>query len=122
MLDHTESYVEKIHFIDAEVAGHAHELDVKMQRLCGSGKKMGYISLPSILNAIIGITSYQCVVLKMVILHDAIKTIQNEFFLKKNNENLFLLKNKQKTFCLKKKPKETGGLFFFKPGFSQPWH
>jgi len=32
----------------------------------------GYISLTSILNAIIGITSYYCVILKMVILHDAV--------------------------------------------------
>ena len=38
---------------------------------------MAYISLPSDLNAIIGIKSYCCVILKMVILHDAIKTIQN---------------------------------------------
>jgi len=37
MLDHTESYVEKIHSIDAELARHAHKLDVKLQRLCGSG-------------------------------------------------------------------------------------
>jgi len=45
---------------------------------------MGYISLPSILNATIGLTS-DCVILKMVMLHDAIKTIQNRvcvFFLK----------------------------------------
>jgi len=41
---------------------------------------MGYISLPSNLKAIIGIKSYYCVILKMVILHDAIKTIQNKVF------------------------------------------
>jgi len=35
---------------------------------------MGYISLPSNLNGIIGITSYYCVILKLMILHDAIKT------------------------------------------------
>jgi len=35
--------------------------------------KMGYISLPSNMNAIIGIKSYYCVMQKMVILHDAIK-------------------------------------------------
>jgi len=73
---------------------------VKRQSLCGSGfslcaclvtnntakTKMGYISLPSHLNAIIGIKSYYCVILKMVILHDAVKTIQNRvlvIFLKK---------------------------------------
>jgi len=53
--------------------------------------KMGYISLPSILNAIIGITSYYCVILKMVILHDTIKTIQNGVFLfslKKEQNNV----------------------------------
>ena len=38
---------------------------------------MGYIFLSSILNAIIGITSYYSVILDMTILHDAIKTIQN---------------------------------------------
>jgi len=26
-----------IHYIDAEVAGHVHKLDVKLQSLCGSG-------------------------------------------------------------------------------------
>jgi len=37
MLNHTESYVEKIHSVDAELAGHVHKLDVKQQRLCWSG-------------------------------------------------------------------------------------
>jgi len=37
MLDHTEPYVEKTHSIDAELAGYAHKLDMKLQRLCGSG-------------------------------------------------------------------------------------
>ena len=41
---------------------------------------MGCISLPSNLNAIIGITSYYCVILDMTISHDAIKTIQNGVF------------------------------------------
>jgi len=53
---------------------------------------MGYISLPSNLNAIIGITSYYCVNLKMVILHDAIKTMENEvfpFFIKKEKKLSF---------------------------------
>jgi len=49
--------------------------------------KDGYISLLSILNAITG-TSY-CVILKMVILHDAIKTIQNVIF-------VFFVKKEQK--------------------------
>jgi len=59
--------------------------------LC-ENKDAGYISLPSILNAIIGITSYQCVVLKMAILHDAIKTIQNgvfPFFVKEEQKPVF---------------------------------
>jgi len=42
---------------------------------------MGYIALPSILSAIIDITSYYCVILKIVILHDGIKTLQDVFFL-----------------------------------------
>jgi len=78
---------------------------------------MGYIFLPSNLNAMIGITSYCCVILKVVELHDAMKTIQNEvfvlFFLK--NKNLFLFK-KTKKFGLKKQ----AGCFFKKTGFSQP--
>jgi len=36
-LDHTKSYVEKIHSTDAELAGHAHKLDVKLRSLCGGG-------------------------------------------------------------------------------------
>jgi len=103
MLDHTKTYVEKIHYKDTELPGH--KLDVKMQSLCVSGfslftvrvpaksyhygmnrpttlceNKNGYISLLSNWNVIIGITSYYCAILKMVILHDAIKTIQNGVF------------------------------------------
>ena len=37
MLDHTKPYVEKMHYIDAELAGHVHKLDVKLQSLCGRG-------------------------------------------------------------------------------------
>jgi len=37
MLDRTKSYVEKIHCINAKLAGYVHKLDVKLQRLCGSG-------------------------------------------------------------------------------------
>jgi len=36
MLDHTKQYVEK-YSVDAQLARHAHKLDVKLQRLCGSG-------------------------------------------------------------------------------------
>jgi len=35
MLDHTKPYVDKIHYTDAELARHAHELDMKLQKLCG---------------------------------------------------------------------------------------
>ena len=41
---------------------------------------MGYVSLPSNLNGIIGITSYYYVILKIMILHVAIKTIMNKVF------------------------------------------
>ena len=59
--------------------------------------KMGHISLPSNLNVVIGITSYYCVFLKMLILHDAIKTIQSGVFvfLKKGTKTCFFSK-KQK--------------------------
>jgi len=58
---------------------------------------MGYISLPSILNAIIGITSYYCVILKIVILHYGTKTMQNEVFLLslKRTKACFFKKNKK---------------------------
>jgi len=36
MLDHTKSHVEKIHSVDAELAGPVHNFDVKLQSLCGS--------------------------------------------------------------------------------------
>jgi len=50
-------------------------------------------------------------ILQMVILHDAIKTIKNEVFV------LLFLKKKAKPGF-----KKTGGLGFSKnPGFSQPW-
>jgi len=73
--------------------------------------KVGYISLPSNLHAIIGITSYCCVLLKMVILHDAIKTIQNGVFV------LFLIT--KTCFSSKKKNgfEETAGLSFKENGF-----
>jgi len=75
---------------------------------------MGYISLPSNLNGIIGITYYYCVFLNIMILHDAIKTIKNEVF-------PFSLKKEQNLVSLKKN--KAGGLFFFKKktGFSQPY-
>jgi len=64
---------------------------------------MGYISLASILNAIIGITSYYCVILKIVILRDGIKTI-------KNGVLLYSLRKEQNLVSFLKK---TGELFFF---------
>jgi len=67
----------------------------------------------------IGMTSYYCVILQVVILHDAIKTIPNGVLFLKKNKNLFPFK-KNKTTGIKKS-KKTGGLFFLKKtGFSQP--
>jgi len=37
MLDHIKPYFAKINYIDAELAGQSHKLDVKLQSLCGSG-------------------------------------------------------------------------------------
>jgi len=92
MLDHTKSYIAKMHNIDAELAVHVHKLDVTLQSFVGvvflcllyaflpsftilewidqqhfAKTKTGYISLPSNLNAIIGITSYFCVILEMMV-------------------------------------------------------
>ena len=143
MFDHTKPHIEKIHRIDAELAEHVHKLDVKLHSLCGSGfslfavrilakpyhsgvnlpttlceNKDGGISLPSKLNAIIGITSYYCVILQMMVLHDAIKRIETGVF-------TFFLKER-KLVSFKKKPKnpylkEHEGVFFFKnPFFLNP--
>jgi len=72
---------------------------------------MGYISLPSNLISIIGIKSYYCVNLKMVILHDAIKTMENgifAFFIKKEKKLYF---QKTKKFGFKKTKKQVGCFF-----------
>jgi len=37
ILDHNKAYIEKIHYIDAELAGHVHKLEVKLWGLCGRG-------------------------------------------------------------------------------------
>jgi len=50
-------------------------------------------------------TSYFCVILKVVILHDAIKTIHNGVF-------LFFLQKEQKPVTLKNKQKKQVGCFF----------
>jgi len=71
---------------------------------------MGYIFLPSNLNGIIGITSY-CVILKIMILHDAIKTIRNKVFpfsLKKEQNVVSSKKNKKNCLFKKKKPRWVG--------------
>jgi len=80
---------------------------------------MGYISLHSNLNAIIGIKSYYCVILNMVILHDAIKTIQNRFlcfFLKKEQKPVSFPKYQKNG--LKKTKKYMN--CFLNPFFFQP--
>jgi len=59
---------------------------------------MGCISLPSNLNATISTKSYYCAILKVVILHDAIKTIPNGVF-------VFFLKKEQKLVSFEKKQK-----------------
>jgi len=114
MLDHTKPYVEK-KYIDAELAGYEHKLDVKLQSLCGSGfilfavrvhakpyhwpttlceskDVVHFFALKFERHNTSAIISYYRVILKLVILHDAVKTIQNGFlflFFKKN-KNLFL--------------------------------
>jgi len=66
---------------------------------------MGYISLPSNFNAILGITSYYCVILQVVILHDAIKTIQNVYFVvfSKRTKTCFFKKKRKNGFKKNKK-------------------
>ena len=76
--------------------------------------KMAYTFLPSDLNAITVIKSYYCVILKMVILHDAIKTIQNSVFVffPKKKKSLFFFKKSENP---DKKTKHVN--CFFNPGF-----
>ena len=61
---------------------------------------MRYILSPSNLYGIIRITSYYCVILKMMILHDGIKAMQNEVFVffsrKKEQKPVSFQKNKKK--------------------------
>jgi len=80
-------------------------------------KKRWVHFLPSILNAIIGTTSHEGVILKMVILHDVRKTIQNgffPFFLKKEQKPVRFYKTPKTVFFLQK----PGGLFKKKQFFS----
>jgi len=70
---------------------------------------MGCVSLPSTLNATVGITSYYCVIQQIMILYHAIKTTQIFFF----KQNLVSLK-KNKTRIKKQEG------CFEKTGFSQP--
>ena len=81
--------------------------------------KMGYISLPSILNDIVGTTNYYCVILKMVISDDAIKAIQNGVipFPCKRRKYCFFLKNQKKNFVFSKPQKNRWVVFFNKNGF-----
>jgi len=67
---------------------------------------MGYLSLPSVLNAKTGITSCYCVILKIVIWHDGIKTNQDVFFLfyLKKEQNVSFQKTKN-NFLRKKEPR-----------------
>jgi len=53
--------------------------------------------LASFLNTIIGITSYYCVILKMVMLHDAIEAIQNIFSFFKRAQPVSFQKPPKKT-------------------------
>jgi len=106
MLDHTKPYVEKIHYIDVELAGHVHKLDVKLQSLCGSGFSLFAVRIFA--NSYHFGVNWQkthsknrdgvnfftlifechnrynklwlCNFLKMVILHDAVKIIESGFF------------------------------------------
>jgi len=47
MLDHTKLYAVKIRCTDAELEGHAHKLDMKLQKLCGSGFSLLAVHIPS---------------------------------------------------------------------------
>jgi len=45
MLDRTKPYIEKILYIDAELAGHVPKLDVKLQSLCGRGFSLFFVRI-----------------------------------------------------------------------------
>ena len=70
-----------------------------------------------------GITSYYCEILKIMVLHDAIKTIKSKVFpfsLKKEQNLVSFKKKTKKPGLLKKNKKPRWIGFFEKPGFSQP--
>jgi len=46
MLEHNKLNIEKMHYIDAELAGNVHKLDVKLQSLCGSGFALRVLAKP----------------------------------------------------------------------------
>ena len=48
MFHNTKPHVDKMRYIDTELAGHVHKLDVKLQRLCGSGFSLLCAFLPSL--------------------------------------------------------------------------
>jgi len=45
ILDHTQSYVAKMHSIAAELVRHAHKLDMKLQSLCENGFSLFAVSM-----------------------------------------------------------------------------
>jgi len=78
--------------------------------------KMGYISVPSNLNGITGIASYYCVILKTMILRNAIKKIQNGVFLfslKKKQNLVYFLKTQTNVFFFEKNKKNNRWVVFF---------
>jgi len=143
MLDHTKPYsIMKKYIIDAELAGHVHKLDVKLQRLCGSGfslfavrilakfchfgvnwpitlcdNKDGVHFFPLKLECHNSycITIYYCVILQMVILHNAIKQFRMFFlcFFEKRTKTCFFSISPQKMDCKKQE-----GWIFLKLCFS----
>jgi len=78
-------------------------------------KKRWSAFLPWNLNPKVDIADYNCVILKMVILHDAIKTLQNGVcvFSKKKKKKTYVFSKKQ----IKTDKKNNGGCFFQKSCF-----
>jgi len=46
MLDHTKRYVEKMHYIEAELEGHVHKHNVKQQTFYASGFAVRMLAKP----------------------------------------------------------------------------
>ena len=150
ILIHTKSHIEKIHSVDAELAGHARKLDVKLQSLCGSSFSLFAVRMlakPYHLGANWPTTHCEikdgvhCFTLNFECHNrynklfcrswnsensDIARWSKNNtewgfaVFFEKRTKSCFFQKTKKNVFVYKKKQNRWVVFFFLKTGFSQP--